>query len=255
MPDPISPTPDNRPAGWATMSPAISDANRYYEWTLSRIQPFLGKNILDIGSGYGIHLAPIIPQVEKLTSIDLSAESVEFLARRFAAYGGYRAVQADFGLNPLPAWMVEASFDTILCLNVLEHIEDDLAALRQMRAILHANRGTVVLQIPAHPGLYGSMDRQAGHFRRYRKVEIGEKLEKAGFTVLRLEYFNRLSALFWWINGRVLNKALDSGGVNSQIQIYDRYLVPILKPLESALPLPFGQSILAAAKVNDDGNA
>lgn len=245
---PSSNPSDQRPAGWATMSPAISDANRYYDWIVARIGPYLGKNILDIGSGYGAHLVSILPRVDKLTSIDLSSETVDFLNRRFGGQHGYRAVQVDFGNEAIPGWMMTAHFDTIICLNVLEHIQNDLPALRQMYAVLRPGTGTVVLQIPAHPELYGSMDAQAGHFRRYRRAEICSKLEQAGFEIVHCEYFNRVSALFWWINGRLLRKPLDSGGVNGQIRIYDRYLVPVLKPLEAAFPLPFGQSLLVAAR-------
>ncbi len=252
MPAPETLTPETRPAGWATMSPAISGATHYYEWTVARIRAYLGRNVLDIGSGYGAHLVPILARVERLTSIDLSPESVDFLNARFGGFPAYRALCADFGQEPQPDWMLSSGFDTVLCLNVLEHIQDDLTALRQMRAILRPTGGTVILQIPAHPFLYGSLDAQAGHFRRYCKAEMAEKLAQAGFDLLKLEYFNRLSALFWWINGRVLRKALDSGQVNTQISIYDRFLVPLLRPLEAALPLPFGQSILAVARARMD---
>ncbi|MEM5776499.1 MAG: class I SAM-dependent methyltransferase, partial [Anaerolineaceae bacterium] len=150
------------------------------------------------------HLAPVLPLVDKLTALDISPSEAARLSERFKPYGSIRAVTADFMEQPLPGWMKITVYDTVLCLNLLEHVPDDLQALRRMNALLPASQGVLILQVPAHPGLYGSLDKQARHFRRYRKAELAVKLEQTGFKVLHLEYFNRLGAIFWWLNARIL---------------------------------------------------
>ncbi|MCE5208527.1 MAG: class I SAM-dependent methyltransferase [Chloroflexi bacterium] len=229
------------------MSPSTSEGIHYYGWIVSRINRYLGKNVLDIGSGNRTYLLHILPLVERVTSIDISQENVDFLNQRFEDCSQFRAICADFEQTPLPLWMKVSGFDTILCLNALEHVKDDLSALRHINALLPLGQGVLILQVPSHPGLYGSMDKQAGHFRRYRKSEIATRLEQTGYKILHIEYFNRLSTLFWWINGRLFRRRLDSRIVSFEFKIFDRFLVPVLKPLESLLPLPFGQSILVAA--------
>jgi 2-polyprenyl-3-methyl-5-hydroxy-6-metoxy-1,4-benzoquinol methylase len=229
------------------MTHALPPAPRYHKWVVSRIRPYLGQNVLDINSGSGEHLVPVLPLVEKLTSIEHSAEKVAFLNRRFKESGNYHAVWADYAQNPPPAWLKVSGFDTILCMNVLAFLEDDLATLRSLNALLPGGKSVLILQVPAHPILRGSLDRQTGNLRRYRKADLAVKLEQTGFKVLHMEYFNRLSALFWWINGQLLKLSLDSRLVNWQIRIYDRLLAPVLKPVEYLFPLPFGQSLLAVA--------
>ena len=225
----------------------MDEAPAYFRWMVSRISPFLGKNVLDLGSGYGTHLTQILPRVEKITALDSSPEAAKCLAERFKTFSQFRAVCTDFSQQPLPGWMRISKFDTVLSLNLLEHLPDDIKALRCMNSLLPASQGVLILQVPAHPGLYGSLDKQARHVRRYRKAELAVKLEQTGFKVLHIEFFNRLGAIFWGLNARLLHNRRYSKFFDFQIRLFDRLLVPVLKPLEYLVPLPFGLSILAVA--------
>ncbi|MCM2284786.1 MAG: class I SAM-dependent methyltransferase [Desulfobacula sp.] len=241
-----------RASGSSTMSPALPGAKNYFQWIVSEIEPYLGTHILDIGSGYGIHLEYILPQHPHITATDLSFESVQALRQKFYACSAFEARQIDFEKASDCESLLTHRFDTIICFNVLEHLQDDIAALRQMHEILQQQRGIVLLMVPAHQWLYGSMDRQAGHFRRYTTTSLGSKLQKVGFEILYLRYFNAFGVLPWFINNRIFNKELDGSGVDLQIKIFDTYIVPVIRRLESRMKLPIGQSIISVARVYHD---
>jgi predicted SAM-dependent methyltransferase len=124
----------------------------------------------------------------------------------------------------------------------LEHIEQDETALRKIFDLLEPG-GRLLLLVPSHPWLYGSLDRHLGHRRRYGKKELRNKLEAMGFKVIFLEYFNRIGILGWFLNSKILRrKRLPS----FQLRIYN-LLVPLFR-LETLFPLPFGTSLLAVAE-------
>jgi SAM-dependent methyltransferase len=129
--------------------------------------------------------------------------------------------------------------DTVVALNVVEHIEDDVGALRTIGSLL-PNGGNVVILVPALQAIYGELDRELGHFRRYGRASLAAAFRQAGLTVSALFWFNRVGVAGWWFNGRVRGVKRISV---EQLKQFDA-LVPILR-LERFLPLPFGQSLVA----------
>lgn len=244
--------PLNRPSGSATMSLELPNAKNYFRWIVSAIEPYLGTNILDIGSGYGIHLEYVLPNHSSITSIDLSFDIVTTLRQKFCKYDNFEVRQADFEQESGLKWLADRRFDTIFSLNMLEHLQDDVSALKRMYKILQQQSGIAVLMVPAHQWLYGSMDRQAGHFRRYTKAQLREKLQQAGFEILQLYHFNTFGVLPWFINNRILNTKLDGSGVGLQIKIFDTYIVPVIRMLETRIKFPIGQSIITVVRVKHD---
>lgn len=242
------PVARSAPAGPQTMSPELAEATNYYLWTLARIRPHLGQKILDVGGGFGSHLEAILASGLRVTSIDRSAEAVEWMRARFADRPEFRALCADFDEESTLRELRAQEFDTVLCLNVLEHIADDRRALRGMRSIL-AKGGALILQVPAHRWLYGRLDSLAGHHRRYAAADLARLLSGAGFEDVRVSHFNRFGVVPWFINGRVLKpRRIDSETVGAQVRIFDRYLVPLARVMEVLLPLPVGQSLIAIAR-------
>jgi len=138
---------------------------------------------------------------------------------------------------------VAERLDTIVCLNVLEHIDDDRASLSALRALLRPG-GRVVLLVPALRALYGTLDRALGHVRRYVPDELSGKLRTAGFGVIHVEYFNLAGVPGWWLAGRVLRRRLIPTGA---LRWYDA-LVPLFR-LERILPWRIGQSLIAIGEV------
>lgn len=132
--------------------------------------------------------------------------------------------------------------DTVVCLNVLEHIEDDRNALEQMRGLLKSG-GSLILLVPQYKWLFGSYDKNAGHYRRYSRKDVAKLLEQAGYRPVRMKNFNFASIPAWWINACLL-KRKKMGRI--QLKIFDT-LVPVLRLLEWALPLP-GLSLICIAE-------
>jgi SAM-dependent methyltransferase len=176
-----------------------------------------------------------------VTATDIVAAYRSELERLFSDNPKVRVEKFDLTAKA-PDAFVANPFDSVVCLNVLEHIEDDLFALAQMHDSL-ATGGKLALLVPAHRFLYGEFDSAIGHFRRYERPELAGKLEKAGFIVLEMKFFSLAAALPWLINGRLLKRNYIPTG---QANLANR-LVPLLK-LERIIGPPCGLSLIAIAQ-------
>jgi 2-polyprenyl-3-methyl-5-hydroxy-6-metoxy-1,4-benzoquinol methylase len=127
----------------------------------------------------------------------------------------------------------EDKFDTVLCLNGIEHVADDVAALRHLRGVLD-DGGRIVVLVPQGPGLYGSLDEVLGHHCRYTREQLVAAGERAGLRAVRVLKFNRSSVPAWWVNGRLLRKR-KFGYVQMKVL---NLLVPILRVVDRWMPLP-----------------
>ncbi len=146
-------------------------------------------------------------------------------------------------LDPLPPIREGATLDSIVCLNVLEHIEDDAGALANARQILAPSGGRLVLLVPAHPGLYGPLDRKVGHLRRYTRAGLERALRAAGFRVETLRWFNASGMPGWWLNSRLLGRDRLPAIQVSAFDVISR----IALPLERWIGPPTGLSLFAVA--------
>lgn len=155
--------------------------NRLIVWALARYFPGAGR-MLEVGCGTGFVLAGIaraFPGAE-LTGSEVAAEGLVHAARRMPAA---RFVQMDARRIPF-----RAEFDLAGAFDVLEHIEDDRAVLRALSESL-APAGGLILTVPQHPFLWSEFDARARHVRRYRAAELREKVEEAGFEIVRMTSF------------------------------------------------------------------
>jgi SAM-dependent methyltransferase len=134
-------------------------------------------------------------------------------------------------------------FDTIVCFNVLEHIRNDVDALKNLRQLLIPG-GALLLFVPADESLYGSLDEQVGHYRRYTAETLRSAMEAAGFEIPVLTYHNVFGRFGWWLNARVLKRREMPGG---QSKIFD-WFVPLLRRIEPKSPRN-GLSLVAVGKV------
>lgn len=228
------------PVGVAALE-TMSAAPRYNAWMYEVIAPFVGKRILEVGSGIGNMSAHLLEgQPDRLVLTDADPWYRQHVAARFV---GRREVRIDSLTLPdpeAPARFAADRIDTVVALNVIEHIEDDVGALATVRTILEPSGGRAVILVPALQSIYGEMDRELGHYRRYSRASIGAAFEAGGLRVQAMFWFNRLGVVGWWFNGRVRQVRQISVG---QLRRFDA-LVPVLR-LERLLPLPFGQSVIA----------
>jgi SAM-dependent methyltransferase len=202
--------------------------------------------VLEIGAGFGNltrHFGqrdPRWPGRELVVASDVDPVAVEYLKGTFRDNPIVRVASYRFPLSPSEREEIRAlSIDTIVCCNVLEHIEDDRATLADMFAVLQPG-GRLILLVPALSRLYGSLDEHLRHFRRYEKSELEEKLTRAGFTLDDCRFVNRVGILGWFVNGRILRRRVLP---RAQIQAFKLFF-PLLRREEQSPPRT-GMSLLA----------
>jgi SAM-dependent methyltransferase len=233
------------PAGAETLE-IMQAAPRYNRWQYRRVAPYLGRRICEVGSGIGNMSDLILDSApERLVLTDTDSYYCEALRQRFRERP--QVVVETLTLPDKAAGDRFGKFDldTVVALNVVEHIADDIEALRSIAAMLRPHGRAVVL-VPALPALYGSLDQALGHQRRYTRESLTSHMQKAGFRVERVFYFNLVGTFGWWLNARVRKAPRIPVG---QLRYFDK-LVPILRT-EDLMPLPFGQSLIAVGAVGE----
>jgi SAM-dependent methyltransferase len=218
----------------------MSEAPRYNRWQYSRVAPYLGRRVCEVGAGIGNMSGLILDGAPDLLVLtDMDSYYRQALRERFD--GAATVVVEELTLPDLSAGdrFRRYALDTVVALNVIEHIEDDVEALRSIGSMLQPD-GRAVILVPALPGLFGSLDRELGHQRRYTRKSLSRRMEAAGFRVHCSFYFNLMGTLGWWINAR-LRKAPRIP--LEQLRFFDS-LIPVLR-LEDYVPLPLGQSVIA----------
>ena len=236
MPEVLQP---KDPAGVETLE-IMSAAPQYNSWMYQAIAPFLGTRILEVGSGIGNMSAHLLSaQPARLVLTDMDPWYRDQVGRRF---GDHAEVTVSALTLPDPDASQRFSserLDTVVALNVVEHIGDDVGAMTSMRQMLVPG-GRAVILVPALPSIYGELDRELGHFRRYDRDSLGTVFRSAGLRVSAMFWFNRVGVAGWWFNGKIRRVKRISLG---QLKRFDA-MVPMLR-LERFLPLPFGQSLIA----------
>jgi SAM-dependent methyltransferase len=220
----------------------MADATNYLAWQFAMVQPHIGKRVLEVGAGIGTFTRRMAAVAEQVTALEPNQYCFDRLTRETSTLPNvsrHELPVEDFHSTVATG----RTFDTIVCMNVLEHIRDDAAVLREFRSLI-APDGRLVLLIPAIPAAFGEIDRRLGHYRRYTKRSVRRLFGETGWRTVELRYFNVIGLLGWIWNTKVLMKHEQS---DRQIQLFDRAIVPVMSRLESLLPLPVGQSLLAVA--------
>lgn len=221
---------------------AMSFAVNYHKWILDEFRPFLGENFVEVGAGTGSFSELLLENNPKTLTIIEPSEMYEYLEQNVSQIKTETKIklhQAIFAevYNQIA---VEQNPDTIIYVNVLEHIEDDEAELAMIYKTLDTG-GKCFIFVPALMSLYGKFDRKIGHFRRYTKKEIEEKFITAGFKIVKSKYFDLAGILPWFVKYKILkSESLESGAVT----LYDKIVVPITNKFETFLPIPIGKNLL-----------
>jgi 2-polyprenyl-3-methyl-5-hydroxy-6-metoxy-1,4-benzoquinol methylase len=216
----------------------------YLAWQLDQFRPWLGQRILEVGCGVGGIVSLLGPR-ERIVGLDVERDVLEHARERFADRPECSFAVADVAalseaqLDELAA----ERFDTVLCVNALEHMRDDIGGLRALERLL-APGGTLALLMPAHNALYGRYDLLDGHWRRYDKGYLRTLLKHTRLSLLRMYYFNAAGAIGWWIQYRLLRRSVHD---ESHFGWMNR-LIPLLRPLESWIKPPFGLSLVAVCR-------
>ncbi|QDU59244.1 Undecaprenyl-phosphate mannosyltransferase [Planctomycetes bacterium Pan216] len=221
---------------------SVKRANGYNRWILDKLKSFFGQRVLEAGAGVG-NLSTLLLKHERLMLMDYDDMYVGKLKERFGQRENVRIAQGDLTKScDLEQWKEEEP-DTVFCSNVIEHIDDDEGVLQSFHDTI-APGGHCIIVVPAEQRLYTVLDEELGHYRRYSKEELIEKMQDAGFEIAHAEQFNKLGSIGWFVSGKILRKRHLSP---RQMIWFDR-LLPVAKFLEKILPIPAMSLIVVGRK-------
>jgi SAM-dependent methyltransferase len=216
----------------------MTAAKAYFAWQSRLVTREIGRRVIEIGCGVGNFTSMLLDR-DLVIALDLEPNCVERLKERYPDRPNLRAFCCDVG-DPDFAAFGRYSPDSCVCLNVLEHVKDDRHALAAMAGVVSPG-GVIVLIVPAFQALYGPIDRNLGHYRRYDRAMVRRLAAATGLRLRKAHYMNTVGFFGWWVNARVLRRAAQSEG---QIRIFDKYIVPLMARAESIVKPFFGQSLL-----------
>jgi len=221
---------------------AMSFTVNYHRWILDEFREFIGSRIVEVGAGTGNFTALLLSTgPSDYIALEPAANVFALLAQRFCSEPTVRTLQGTLAALDNTA---AGSFDTLIYVNVLEHIEDDREELKRTYEIL-ARGGHLCIFVPALRWLYGTADRAFGHFRRYSSRVLQERVREAGFNVIKHHYFDLPGIVPWFLLFRVMKRACFTA---RQAETYDRLIVPSLRALESTVRPPLGKNLLLVAR-------
>ena len=226
---------------------AMDEARNYHLWILRVFEPFLGAHLVEVGAGVGSFSKLILSRhdCQSLALVEPSRTQYEQLAihsRSLATRARLELYNTTFA-EAAPIIKARQVPDSVIYVNVLEHIADDEAELATIRQTL-SDGGHALIFVPALPWLYGAFDQHVGHFRRYKKSELEEKLRRAGFEIVKTSYFDFPGIAPWLIKYCLLrSQSMEPAAV----RLYDRLVVPVVSRMELRLPPPIGKNLLAIA--------
>ncbi len=221
----------------------MQEARRYAAHLFSLFRPHIGSRVLEVGSGIGTMSRPLADLAQLVVGIEPNmncAVRVQQVMRNHPRFT-LRTCHLE---ECDPAELASFNFDTVLCVNVLEHIEDDVAALRTFRDAVVPG-GRVLIFVPAVQAAYGPLDAELGHHRRYSAASLGKAFGAAGLDLRLLRYTNPIGLLGWMFNAHVTKSRAHS---LTQVRLFETLVAPWALPLERVLRPPVGLSLVAVGQ-------
>ncbi|MEL6430381.1 MAG: class I SAM-dependent methyltransferase [Planctomycetota bacterium] len=219
----------------------------YHRWILRNLERGLGRRVWDAGAGIGLVSSQVAERVEYLLATEYTEANIETLRGTFRGADHVEVAHCDLTAPDEP-FLLERRLDTVIHLDVLEHLEDDAGILALFHRVLVPG-GRLLLKVPAHRFLFGTLDEASLHYRRYGKRDLRAKLEAAGFEVERLRAMNLAAVGPYLLKGRVLKKRTNFSNSlsGSRLGFYDG-IIPWLERVERVVPPPVGLSLVAIAR-------
>lgn len=216
---------------------AMEFARNYHCWILSFFRPHIRGTVVEIGAGIGT-VSELLAECEpaQLRCYEPAKNLFPHLAKRMSGRANVQ-VQNCFYDGAERA-------DAVVLINVLEHVHDDLSILRKIYASL-AQEGRLLLLVPAVPAIYGTLDEQFGHIRRYRRQQLARLVVSCGYEIELLRYVNFPGILAWFLKSKVLRKRTVT---RHDVKLYDKWVIPVVSAIESRVAPPIGQNLILIAK-------
>lgn len=222
-------------------------AENYHRWILQVFKPFLGMRVVEVGAGTGSFSQLVLEHsITSLSLVEPSTRMHQILSQRITQSDAGMRIKTynTLFVNVADQIKLRQQPDSIIYVNVMEHIEDDMAELRAVYQTLERD-GRLFIFVPALQWLFGGFDRQIGHYRRYSRSELEKKCIRAGFKIVKSVYFDFAGIVPWGIKYRLLkSKTLEIRSV----KFYDRFVVPAARAIESMIEPPIGKSVLLIAE-------
>ena len=216
----------------------MAKAINYYAWQARLVAREIGTRVMEVGCGMGNFTGLLLHRCEAVLAVDGDPKCIERLQARYANESKLSAVPCDAASDEFRS-LSGFRPDSCVCLNALEHIEDDRRALENMASVL-TPAGVIVLLVPASKALYGPIDSNLGHYRRYSRKSIFKLAEHAGLKIRKLHHINSIGFFGWWTFARVFRRETLSP---VHIELFDRYFLPWMSRFEDTVRPPFGQSL------------
>jgi glycosyltransferase involved in cell wall biosynthesis len=208
----------------------FTEAPQFNRWMADTIRPYVGQRVMEMGAGIGNLTRLLAPRRKRYVATDIDHEHLARLHTRLQHRPNLETAHCDLS-NPADFEPFAGQMDSVICLNVLEHIEDDPLGLRCIHSALRTG-GRAIILVPEGMGVYGSLDVVLGHYRRYTAAELTHKMEAAGFRLERILEFNRISRPGWYISGRIMKRKQIG---RWQMKVFNR-LVWLWRRLDRFLP-------------------
>lgn len=235
----------NNEVDFANRLDNMSKVDTYKSWMYSLCAPYIGKRVLEVGCGIGMFTTRFADDVEYALCVDVEQSVVDRHATRFESYPNIESKMLDISKDDRIEELQKLDFDTVFSINVLEHIEDDLAMLRSMQQMVKPG-GNIVIGVPALSFLYSYMDENIGHFRRYDKNVLRQMGHMLDLECVCDRYFNFFGIPIFYLKGRKRNKKNANYSFTEMVDGNSSKIINwatvILRPLERIFPPPFGVS-------------
>lgn len=221
----------------------MQEARRYTDHVFGLVRPFLGSRVLEVGSGIGTISSRLVDVAEMVVGIEPNPNCTERIQAVMGRHPRFTLRTCHFE-ECEPAELASLRFDSVLLVNVLEHIEQDVNSLKAFERILVPG-GRVVVFVPALHMAYGPLDAELGHHRRYSKRTLRAAFENAGLEIVRLRYTNPIGLAGWMYNSHISKSTRHS---LAQVKLFETLVAPWALPLERLVPPPIGLSLIAVGR-------
>jgi SAM-dependent methyltransferase len=218
----------------------MQQARRYAAHVFDLFREDVGKRVLEVGCGIGTMTQRLLEIADRVVGIEPNLNCVRQTQALFDGHPRF-SLKVCHLEECDPTELAANRFDTVVCVNVLEHIEDDVAALKQFRNLLIPG-GRVVIFVPAIQAAYGPLDAELGHHRRYSKASLAKAFADAGLPLRTIRYTNPIGLLGWMYNAKITKSTAHS---LSQVKLFETLVAPWALPLERLVAPPIGLSLVA----------
>jgi len=219
----------------------MADMPNYMSWIIESFSKHLRGNIVEVGAGIGSYI-PLYRQFADHVAVVEPNQA--FTHHLKTVYPDVEIIESTVEAIP-QRW--QGAYDSVICINALEHFKHDVEAVANMAALLSSG-GNLCIYVPARPELFGNWDRSVGHYRRYNTDTLTTLMQQSGLCVLDIRYSDPLGGLAWYLSGKLGATPSDNeSSLPWSMRVFDRLCVPIQKKLERAWTPPWGKSLICIA--------